>query len=34
VTSVENTEKRFKTLTSRTKDGEEKWKWKWNLTTV
>jgi hypothetical protein len=29
VTSVENTEKCFKTLTSRTKDGEEKWKWKW-----
>jgi hypothetical protein len=26
VTSVENTEKCFKTLTSRTKDGEEKWK--------
>jgi hypothetical protein len=25
VTSVENTEKCFKTLTSRTKDGEEKW---------
>jgi hypothetical protein len=24
VTSVENTEKRFKTLTSRTKDGEGK----------
>jgi hypothetical protein len=30
VTSVENTEKCFKTLTSSTKDGEEKWKWKWN----
>jgi hypothetical protein len=28
VTSVENTEKCFKTLTSRTKDGEGKWKWK------
>jgi hypothetical protein len=27
VTSVENTEKCFKTLTSRTKDGDEKWKW-------
>jgi hypothetical protein len=34
VTSVENTEKCFKTLTSRTKDGEEKWKWKRSLTCL
>jgi hypothetical protein len=31
VTSVENTEKCFKTLTSRTKDGEGKWKWNSNV---